>query len=98
MTPAISLDRTTGKAFCDNADSSFRCTVGSGCQVNGAAWYQITGSLQDYEYMFRDTLAMTMEISSIKRPSATNFPGYYLDRFEGPMYGFMKYAVDNFAS
>lgn len=87
----------SSKAFCDPAVADgFRCTVGSNCQVNGAAWYQISGSLQDYEYFYHDTLPLTMELTSTKRPSASNFPDYYASRFYTPFYSFMKWAADNF--
>jgi hypothetical protein len=87
----------SSKAYCDVAmEDGFRCSVGSGCQTNGAQWYQISGSLQDYEFYYHDTLAMTMELTSTKRPSASNFPDYYANRFYRPFYAFMKWAADNF--
>ena len=38
------------------------------CQTNGAAWYQISGSQQDWEFHFHNVPMMTMEITQIKRP------------------------------
>jgi len=54
-----------------------RCTVGSNCIVNGAAWYQITGSLQDWEFHFKEVVGMTMEVTSTKRPAGSTLPATY---------------------
>jgi hypothetical protein len=89
----------SSKAFCDAAmKTGFVCTVGVACQTNGAAWYQIEGSLQDYEYSFHDTLATTIEISTIKRPPSQALPGYYEDRFRAGLHGHMKWVADHFAA
>ena len=42
------------------------------CQTNGAAWYQISGSQQDWEFHFHNVPMMTMEITQIKRPVRPN--------------------------
>jgi len=73
-------------------NNNVRCTVGTGCLVNGAAWYQITGSLQDYEFHFKDTLSMTMEVSSTKRPAASTLPGFYSDNKDS-ITSFIKYSI-----
>mmetsp|Transcript_17284 Transcript_17284/g.45065 ORF Transcript_17284/g.45065 Transcript_17284/m.45065 type:complete len:403 (-) Transcript_17284:195-1403(-) len=70
-----------------------RCNVGSNCLVNGAAWYQIEGSLQDWAFHFRNTLDMTMEISSTKRVSAASLPRYYTEN-KASIHAFMMWAAD----
>lgn len=85
----------SSKAYCDPMlAAGARCTVGSGCQVNGASWYQTTGSLQDWEFHFGNTLSMTMEISSTKRVQGSQLPGFYTTNHEA-LYAFIMWPVHN---
>lgn len=85
----------SSKAYCDPMlAAGARCTVGTGCQVNGAAWYQTSGSLQDWEFHFRNTLSMTMEISSTKRVQGRQLPSFYTTNYEA-LYSFMMWPVNN---
>lgn len=52
-----------------------------GCIVNGAAWYQIEGGLQDYNYYFHNIMDVTLEISVTKRPSAVQLPAFYNENY-----------------
>ena len=45
--------------------------------TNGAAWYVITGSMQDWNYGFTDDMDITMEISTIKWPPASQLPNFW---------------------
>ena len=45
--------------------------------TNGAAWYVITGSRQDYENAFGECREITIECSTTKKPSASNMPTYW---------------------
>eukprot|EP00037_Helgoeca_nana_P031925 m.411264 g.411264 ORF g.411264 m.411264 type:complete len:393 (-) comp28612_c0_seq1:779-1957(-) len=74
------------------ANGGVRCTVGKDCLVNGATWYQIEGSLQDWAFYFQNSLDMTMEISTTKRPASTTLPGFYEDN-KAAIHNFMMYSV-----
>ncbi|EFA10782.2 carboxypeptidase D [Tribolium castaneum] len=45
--------------------------------VNGAAWYPITGGMQDYNYAFHGCMEITLEISCCKYPSAEDLPQFW---------------------
>ena len=45
--------------------------------TNGAAWYVITGSLQDWTYGFTDCIDLTAEVSNIKWPPATQLDTFW---------------------
>lgn len=83
----------SSESYCDAlVTKGVRCTVGSNCQVNGAAWYQITGSLQDWDFHYQNTVAMTMEMSSQKRPAASALPGFWKDH-EKSIENFMMWSA-----
>mmetsp|Transcript_56694 Transcript_56694/g.165897 ORF Transcript_56694/g.165897 Transcript_56694/m.165897 type:complete len:415 (-) Transcript_56694:61-1305(-) len=83
----------SSKAYCDSMmKEGVVCTVGVDCQTNGASWYQISGSVQDFEAYNKSILSMTMEISSTKRPDPATLPGYYSKNYLA-IYNFMMYPV-----
>ncbi|MFA5509450.1 MAG: DUF2817 domain-containing protein [Candidatus Cloacimonetes bacterium] len=45
--------------------------------VNGAQWYVITGSLQDWSYGYTDCIDLTAEIGANKWPPASELPMYW---------------------
>ncbi|MBR4468411.1 MAG: carboxypeptidase regulatory-like domain-containing protein [Bacteroidales bacterium] len=45
--------------------------------TNGADWYVITGSRQDYENAYGQCREITMECSSTKKPNASTMPTYW---------------------
>jgi hypothetical protein len=47
--------------------------------TNGADWYVITGSLQDWCYDQTDCVDVTCEVSNTKWPSGSSLPGYWDD-------------------
>jgi hypothetical protein len=62
--------------------------------TNGAAWYVITGGRQDWHNYFKKGREITLEISSVKNPTASNLPNYWnynynsmLTYLENALYG-----------
>ncbi len=45
--------------------------------TNGYAWYTISGGRQDYMNYFHNCRELTLEISDIKKPTASNLPNYW---------------------
>ena len=50
--------------------------------TNGAAWYVITGSLQDWNYDQTDCIDVTCEVSNTKWPADSAFAGFWDDNRE----------------
>ena len=50
--------------------------------TNGADWYVVTGSLQDWAYDQTDCIDLTIEQGNIKWPAATSLAGYWNDNRE----------------
>ncbi|MEF3694626.1 MAG: carboxypeptidase regulatory-like domain-containing protein, partial [Candidatus Cloacimonadota bacterium] len=59
--------------------------------TNGAAWYVITGSFQDWNYGFTDCIDITCEVSNIKWPAASTLDSYWNQNQESIL-SFMEYA------
>lgn len=59
--------------------------------TNGAAWYVITGSLQDWSYDQTGCIDVTVEISNVKWPEASTLVGFWDDNRESLMH-FVKSA------
>jgi len=47
--------------------------------TNGAAWYPLTGGVQDYSYVWAGTLELTIEMSCCKYPPAAELPSHWND-------------------
>ncbi len=54
--------------------------------TNGAAWYIVFGSLQDWSYDQTDCIDVTMELSNTKWPPASALPGLWNDNRESLMH------------
>ncbi len=54
--------------------------------TNGADWYVITGSVQDWSYDQTDCIDVTMELSNIKWPNASVLPSLWDDNRESLMH------------
>lgn len=47
--------------------------------TNGAAWYPLTGGMQDFNYVWYGCMEVTLEISCCKYPPAHELPKYWED-------------------
>jgi len=45
--------------------------------TNGAAWYSITGGMQDWNYRYASCNDVTIELSNNKKPSASQIPNFW---------------------
>jgi hypothetical protein len=59
--------------------------------TNGAAWYVITGSMQDWNYYYTDCIELTAEIGNDKWPPASNLDSYWADNEES-MLKYIEFA------
>ncbi len=59
--------------------------------TNGADWYVITGSMQDWNYGETDCMDITMEIGNNKWPPSFQLPTYWEENKEA-MLAFMEFA------
>ena len=57
--------------------SSYMTNPYSNGITNGAEWYVITGSRQDYENAYGECREVTIECSSTKKPNASTMPTYW---------------------
>ena len=47
--------------------------------TNGADWYAIDGGMQDWGYRYLGCNAVTLELGTVKQPSASQIPSYWSD-------------------
>lgn len=59
--------------------------------VNGVDWYQISGGMQDWNYVWMGDMEITMEISNVKWPSSSTLPGFWEDNRES-MLAYMQFS------
>ena len=50
--------------------------------TNGAAWYAVSGGMQDWLYHYRGEMAATIELSNTKMPAASTLDQYWSDNRE----------------
>ena len=60
--------------------------------TNGAQWYVITGSMQDWNYAFTSNIEITVELGNTKWPPAATLPGYWEDNRESIL-SYIEYAL-----
>ena len=59
--------------------------------TKGAAWYVITGSMQDWNYGFTSNIELTAEVSNVKWPPASTLDTYWSQNQESIL-SFIEYA------
>ncbi|XP_011256547.2 carboxypeptidase D [Camponotus floridanus] len=57
--------------------------------TNGAAWYPVSGGMQDYNYLHSNDFEITLEIGCTKFPNASDLPEYWLENRE-PLLRFIE--------
>jgi len=57
--------------------------------TNGAAWYTITGGMQDWNYRYAGCMEVTIELSNTKWPAGSSLPAYWADN-ESAMLAYLE--------
>ncbi|KAH1018084.1 hypothetical protein HUJ05_005906 [Dendroctonus ponderosae] len=62
--------------------------------TNGAKWYEVTGGMQDWNYLVAGCMELTLEIGCYKYPFAQDLPQYWMDNREA-LISFMEQGNAN---
>ncbi|KAK2580979.1 hypothetical protein KPH14_006039 [Odynerus spinipes] len=57
--------------------------------TNGAAWYPVSGGMQDYNYLHSNDFELTLEVGCTKFPNASELPKFWLQNRE-PLLKFIE--------
>lgn len=84
-----------GNIFCSNKFSKFGISnlekfisqFSVAGITNGAEWYNVAGGMQDYNYLYGNTLEITVEMACCKYPYASTLKHYWNDH----KYSLLKY-------
>ncbi len=77
LTPDDALIQQAALAYASNNTQMYNSSSFTNGITNGAAWYVITGSYQDWNYGFTNTIDITAEIGNIKWPPASQLVNYW---------------------
>jgi len=75
----LALAYSSNNEMMFNQTNRHRCLKGSGGPfpegiTNGAHWYDLSGSMQDFNYWFTNSMAITLEVSCCKHPNPKDLP------------------------
>lgn len=77
----VSLARTYADANVPMSQSNSHPAFDDGI-TNGADWYSINGGIQDWQYVWYGGFDVTLEVSNVKWPAASELPGFWDDNLE----------------
>lgn len=63
--------------FASNADAAFFNGI-----TNGADWYVVRGGMQDWNFVWRGGIQLTLELTTTKWPAGSTLPGHWNDNRE----------------
>jgi len=81
-TPDDSTFRRLALSYSQNNPSMYASTRFEKGISNGAMWYQVSGSMQDWNYHFQSAMELTIEMSEVKTPAADSIGYYWLENRE----------------
>lgn len=61
--------------------------------TNGAAWYSVTGGMQDWSYIKGGALELTLEVGCYKFPKEEDIPKYWMENREALLY-YMEQVIN----
>ncbi len=91
LTPDNDLLIQAALTYSSNNSAMYNSSEFSQGITNGAAWYVITGSLQDWTYAYTDGMDITMEIGNTKWPQASQLPNFWNQNRES-MLSYMEFV------
>lgn len=90
-TPDDALFEQLSRTYATNNPPMFASAAFPGGIVNGAAWYAVNGGMQDWGYRYLGCMEVTIELSSNKKPAASQLPQFWSDNRES-MLAFLENA------
>jgi len=81
-TPDDELFEYIAQVYASHNAPMFNSTVFPGGITNGAAWYTITGGMQDWDYRYLSCNEVTVELSNTTHPAQSLLPTFWDDNRE----------------